>query len=150
MNKRLFAILGFLSLTSCAFSNAVSPLQASRDSSVILRAEKRRSMPKTIEDKAVSLLNQLFNTDAANTDMVLMIRNDSDCDFTMRITGPNSYNIPVAAKKTESIVVQQGSYNMSSEVCKSPYHVSKTFSENTLLSIRYDVIKHSDTIGRVR
>lgn len=25
-------------------------------------------MPKTIEDKAVSLLNQLFNTDAANTD----------------------------------------------------------------------------------
>lgn len=150
MNKRLFAILGFLSLTSCAVSNVVSPLQASRDSSVILRAEKRRSMPKTIEDKAINLLNQLFNTDAANTDMVLMIRNDSDCDFTMHITGSHSYNIPIASKKTESIVLEQGSYDMSSEVCKSPYHVSKTFYENTLLSISYNMIKHSDTIGRVQ
>lgn len=150
MNNRLIAILGFLSLTSCSVRNEVSPVYAANDPAVILRAEKRRSMPKTIEDKAVSPLNQLFNTDAANADMVLMIRNESDCDFTMHIVGPHSYKIPVAAKKTESIVVEQGNYEMRSEVCKSPYYTHKTFSENTLLSIRYTVVKNVDTIETVQ
>lgn len=40
MNKRLIAILGFLSLTSCSVRNEVSPVYAANDPAVILRAEK--------------------------------------------------------------------------------------------------------------
>lgn len=96
--------------------------------------------PKT-EDKAVVLLNQLFNSDEANKKTVLVINNVSDCDFTMMILGGKSYTVPVAAKKTESIVVDQGEYVMRSEVCQSPYLAKKTLSENTQVSIKYSVVK---------
>ncbi|WP_333853679.1 DUF6759 domain-containing protein [Epilithonimonas sp.] len=121
----------------------VSPIVSGRNTDIILGLQ---STPKklNLEQKAVSLLNHLFNTDQANKGMVLMISNESDCDFTMDISGNNHYILPVKAKKSESIVVEKGEYEIKSQVCQSQYKVYKTFSENTQLSIKYTVINTSN------
>ena len=142
MNK-IFFVFFSVCLMSCATSKSVSPLFGGKNASMILETNNLNLepiKPKT-EDKAVVLLNQLFNSDEANKKMVLIINNESDCDFTMMILGGKSYTVPVAAKKTESIVVDQGEYVMRSEVCKSPYLARKTLSENTQVSIKYSVVK---------
>ena len=97
-----------------------------------------------VEQKAVMLLNQLFNTDSSNEKMILVISNDSDCDFTMSITGRNSYILPVAAKHSESIVLDRGGYEVKSEVCKTPYKTFKVFLDNTNLSIKHTIVKKTE------
>ncbi|GGG55042.1 DUF6759 domain-containing protein [Epilithonimonas arachidiradicis] len=144
MNKLFLLLLGSCFAVSCASTSNISPIFVGRNSNIILDTDQLKSAPAklTIEDKAVNLLNQLFNTDSSNKNMVLVISNESDCDFTMDISGNNHYTLPVGAKKTESIVVEQGAYEMRSQVCNSYYRVNKTFSENTQLSIKYSVVKN--------
>ncbi|WP_379968825.1 DUF6759 domain-containing protein [Epilithonimonas sp. UC225_85] len=140
MNRFFLFFLG-ICLVSCASSNSVSPLLGGKDSTVLLNTDVIVEKPQLkIEDKAVTLLNQLFNTDAANKNMVLIINNDSDCDFIMTISGGKTYSVPVASKKTESIVVEQGEYVMRSEVCQSTYLARKTLAENTQLNIKYSLV----------
>ncbi len=140
MNKFLLFSLA-ISLTSCATSS-VSPVFVGNNSNVILASDPVK-LPKrlSVEQKAVMLLNQLFNTDPSNEKMILMISNDSDCDFTLNITGRNNYILPVAAKNTESIVLERGGYEMKSEVCKTPYKTFKVLSDNTNLSIKHTIVK---------
>lgn len=143
MNKYLLFSLA-ISLTSCA-TTSLSPVFVGNDSNVILASDPVR-LPKrlSVEQKAVMLLNQLFNTDSSNQKMILVINNDSDCDFTMSITGRNSYILPVAAKHTESIVLDRGGYEVKSEVCKTPYKTFKVFLDNTNLSIKHTIVKKTE------
>jgi len=144
MNK-FFLLFFVFYLVSCTTSKSVSPLVLANNSIAVLETDNIEMEPVKVKlkihDKAVMLLNQLFNSDAANKNMVLIINNESECDFTMNILGNRSYTLPVAAKKTESIVVEQGEYVMRSDVCKSPYLARKTLSENTQVSIKYSVVK---------
>ena len=145
MNK-IFLLLVGICLMSCSTSKSVSPMIVTNGSVATIEIDNNIEVEPVqlklkIHDRAAALLNQLFNTDAANKNMVLIINNESDCDFTMNILGDKSYSLPVAAKKTESIVLEQGEYVMRSEVCKSPYLAKKTLSENTQVSIKYSVVK---------
>jgi len=144
MNKIFLLFVG-ICLVSCATSKSASPLAVTNNSMAVIEIEDIEVEPVQVKlkihDKAVTLLNQLFNTDAANKNTVLIINNESDCDFTMNILGDRSYTLPVAARKTESIVVAQGEYVMRSNVCKSPYMAKKTISENTQVIIKYSVVK---------
>ena len=146
MNKSFFILAAACFLSSCATSSSLSPVNGKANKNVVLDTDYLKSIHKklTIEDKAVNLLNQLFNTDDANNRMVLVISNDSDCDFTMDILGNSHYTLPVAARKTESIIVERGGYEMKSQVCQGQYKVYKTFSENTQLSIQYSVVTTQD------
>lgn len=145
MNK-IFLPLVCICLMSCSASKSVSPLVVTNNSVAKIEIDSNLEVEPVkvrlkIHDKAVTLLNQLFNSDEANKNMVLIINNESDCDFTMNIVGEKSYSLPVAAKKTESVVVERGEYIMRSEVCKSSYLAKKTLSENTQVSIKYSVVK---------
>ena len=144
MNKLFLLLIGGCFLTSCATSTNISPIFVGRNSNLVLETDQLKPAPAKLsfEDKAVSLLNQLFNTDSSNKNMILVISNESDCDFTMDILGNNHYTLPVGAKKTESIVVEQGVYEMKSQVCNSYYKVNKTFSQNTQLNIKYSVVQN--------
>lgn len=147
MNKFFLLLIGSCFFTSCATSNSmVSPVFIGKNTNVILETDLLKPAPKklNLEEKAVTLLNQLFNSDESNNSMVLVISNESDCDFTMDISGNNHYSLPVGARKSESIVVERGEYEIKSQVCQSQYKVYKKFSENTELSIKYTVVNTSN------
>ena len=143
MNKFLF-FLFIISLASCS-TRSVSPVFVGNNSNVILASDPVK-LPKSlaVEQKAVMLLNQLFNTDPSNEKMILMISNESDCDFTLNITGRSNYILPVAAKHSESIVLDRGGYEVKSEVCKTPYKTFKVFLDNTNLSIKHTIVKKTE------
>ena len=108
-------------------------------------SQPQADLPKEPKDNlAIRTLNQLFNSDESNKNKILIINNDSDCDFTMSITGRNSYILPVAAKHSESIVLDRGGYEVKSEVCKTPYKTFKVFLDNTNLSIKHTIVKKTE------
>ena len=139
MNKFLLFSL-IISLTSCA-TRSVSPVFVDHNSNIIFSSDPVK-VPKrlAVEQKAVMLLNQLFNTDSSNEKMILVISNDSDCDFTMNISGHENYIIPVAAGKTESIILKEGEYVLRSEICQSAYLSKKIISENMQVNIKHKVV----------
>lgn len=143
MNKLILLFVVACFLTSCATSASLNPVTVKNNSDVILKTNYLKSAPVnlTMGQKAVSLLNQLFNTDQSNTSMVLVVNNESDCDFTMHITGNRYYSLPVSANKSESIIVEQGEYQVTSDVCNTPYKAVKKFYDNTQLSIRHRLVK---------
>ena len=145
MNK-IFLLFLACGLMSCASSNALSFI-GEKNASVILENHPLQAEPEKQkkDDKTVVLLNQLFNSDAANKNTVLVINNESDCDFVMHILGGKSYALPVGSKKTESIVVEKGAYVMKSDVCKAPYQAHKTLSDNTQVNIKYSVVKNPES-----
>ena len=87
MNKFLLFSL-VISLTSCA-TRSVSPVFVDHNSNIIFSSDPVK-VPKrlAVEQKAVMLLNQLFNTDSSNEKIILVISNDSDCDCNYRCSYP--------------------------------------------------------------
>ncbi|MNK61766.1 hypothetical protein D3C87_809320 [compost metagenome] len=146
--NRIFLLLLGSCLVSCASTQSVSPVFGGSNAEVMLETNhmKTKNFRLPIENKAIALLNQLFNSDSSNTNMVLIINNDSDCDFTMNIVGDTNHSIPVGSKKTESIVLPQGDYEMSSNVCSSQYLSRKKLMENTQVVIRHSVINTTSTV----
>ncbi|WP_027384725.1 DUF6759 domain-containing protein [Epilithonimonas caeni] len=141
MNKLILLILGSC-LMSCATSSVSPILRKNSEVSLKIDQFKPSQEKLSIENKAVTLLNQLFNSDESNKNMVLIINNDSDCDFTMNIAGAKNYSLPVGSKKAESIILEQGDYELTSEVCNGAYKTKKTFAENTQLNIKYTFVKN--------
>mgnify|MGYP003601320969 CR=1 FL=1 len=145
--NRIFLVLLSVCLVSCATTKSAAPLLGATKSSVSMEPEETAPEPEQVKpkakapEKAVVLLNQLFNTDDANKHTALIINNDSDCDFIMTVQGGKSYSIPVSAKKTESIVVEKGDYVLRSDVCNTTYLARKSLSDNTQVNIKFAVVK---------
>ena len=109
-------------------------------------SQPQADLPKEPKDNlAIRTLNQLFNSDESNKNKILIINNDSDCDFTMNISGHENYIIPVAAGKTESIILKEGEYVLRSEICQSAYLSKKIISENMQVNIRHKIVTTPET-----
>nr|MBP7499187.1 hypothetical protein [Chryseobacterium sp.] len=55
------------------------------------------------------------------------------------------YIIPVAAGKTESIILKEGEYVLRSEICQSAYLSKKIISENMQVNIRHKIVTTPET-----
>lgn len=148
--NRIFPFLIFYfsvcSLSAQAFLPS-SNAELASDSSDVSQSQSDNGSSDQKDSQAIQTLNQLFNSDESNKKKVLIINNDSDCDFTMTITGHQSYVLPVGSRKTESIIVDEGDYVLRSEICKTPYLSKKTLSENMQVNIKYSVVTTPENPG---
>lgn len=138
--------LAAASLLSCA-SSTVMPVAGSGKKEVILNSSHMANYRKPLDlrDRTVALLNQLFNSDISNRNMILIINNHSECDLVMDVFGSRTYSLPISAKHSESIILEHGNYQLNSQVCEAPYKTFRTFTENTQLNIKYQYIPFSDS-----
>lgn len=141
MNKTFYTLTVFC-LFSCAAVDTTPVTKVETKDVISLGQESKTDVEGNIEeDNAVVLLNQIFNSDEENKKLVLIINNDSNCDFVMSVVGEKSYTIPVAANKAETMVVEKGDYVLRSMVCEAQYWSKKTFSENAQVSVKYTAPK---------
>lgn len=92
------------------------------------------------KEKTVGLLNQLFVNDIESGNAILLIQNNSDCNMIIRIQGGKFYNLAVPAHGENSLVVEKGSYNLSSNLCDAKYSAVKDIKKNMLVILN----SHSD------
>lgn len=146
MNRIFSLLIFYFSICSFSAQSFLPTSNASVDEASLGSGQSTVNKPTTANDKlAINSLNQLFNSDESNKNRVLIINNDSDCDFTMMISGHKSYVVPVASRKSESIIVEQGEYVLRSEICQSPYLSKKILTDNMQVNIKFTTVTTPQT-----
>lgn len=91
------------------------------------------------KDKTVKLLNAMFNEDISSKEVILLFRNNSDCNLVVRINGKDFYNMAVPAKSENFIVIRKGNYTLTSNVCDILYSSKKNIDKSIFLTINNPV-----------
>lgn len=85
--------------------------------------------------KTVDLLNHLFNNDPNRKDAYIQIINKSKCNLIVKISGKKFYNLTVPANNQNFILVDKGSYNLSSSICDASYSSSKNINQDITITL---------------
>ncbi|MET3035143.1 DUF6759 domain-containing protein [Chryseobacterium sp. NRRL B-14859] len=87
------------------------------------------------KEKTATLLNAMLNEDITRKEAILLFKNNSDCNIVLRIAGADYYNLAVPAHGENFIVVNKGSYNLSSNVCDMKYVSQKEIKKSIFVTI---------------
>jgi hypothetical protein len=87
------------------------------------------------KEKTVKLLNAMFNEDISSKEVILLFKNQSDCNLVLRIQGKSFYNMAVPAKGENFIVINKGNYTLTSNVCDVVYSSKKDINKSIFLTI---------------
>ncbi|EJL72069.1 DUF6759 domain-containing protein [Chryseobacterium populi] len=93
------------------------------------------STSKQHKDKTVKLLNAMFNEDISSKEVILLFKNNSDCNLVLRIQGKDFYNMAVPAHGENFIVINKGTYTLNSNVCDIRYSSQKEIKKSIFLTI---------------
>lgn len=97
------------------------------------------STTKEHSEKTVKLLNAMFNEDISSKEVILLLKNQSDCNMIVRIQGKSFYNLAVPARNENFMVINKGSYTLTSNVCDVMYTSKKEISKSLFLTINNPV-----------
>jgi hypothetical protein len=89
--------------------------------------------PEAHREKTVKLLNNLFNSDVSNKEVILLLQNNSDCNMVMHFQGKKFYNLAVPAHGQNSIVLTKDTYSLSSSLCDVRYSSTKDLAKNQMI-----------------
>lgn len=102
------------------------------------REEFKKLISESTEDhkeKTVHLLNSIFDQDISSSEMVLLLRNTSDCNIIIRIQGDKFYNLAVPAKGENFIIINKGKYVLNSNICGIKYSSEKNLDKSIMVSL---------------
>lgn len=98
------------------------------------------------KQKTVKLLNILFDQDINKKEAILLVQNNSDCNMILRIQGKDVfYNLAVPAKGENSIVMNKGEYELTSNICDSQYVSKKELKKNLMVVLNNPVVNIQNT-----
>lgn len=107
------------------------------------------STSKEHTDKTVKLLNTMFNEDISSKEVILLFKNNSECNLVLRIQGKDFYNMAVPAKGENSIVINKGNYTLTSNVCDVVYSSQKDIKKSIFLTINNPTqVDNKTTLGK--
>jgi hypothetical protein len=125
------------------------PINATRNAHSAEAEEFKRlivSTSKEHKDKTVKLLNAMFNEDISSKEVILLFKNQSDCNLVVRIQGKDYYNMAVPAKGENFMVINKGVYTLTSNVCDVLYSSKKDIRKSIFLTINNPVPMDNKTI----
>ena len=104
--------------------------------------------PDEYKEQTVRLLNNIFDKDNNKNEAVLLIKNNSDCNIIIRITGEKQYNIPIKAKGENSILVDKGNYLFASKICDANYNSQKSITKDLQIVLNNSLIKETIEVSK--
>lgn len=112
----------------------VSPINTSK-----LKNEVKRDVAKngtnTKHKRTEDLLNHLFNTDSSSRDAYVQIVNQSKCNLIVKISGKKFYNLDVPANNQNFLLVDKGSYVITTSVCDAKYSSTKNIAKDIVITL---------------
>lgn len=85
--------------------------------------------------KTEDLLNHIFNSDATNKEAYVQIVNKSKCNLIIKISGKKFYNLDVPANNQNFILVEKGSYTLTTMMCDAQYSSTKSITKNMVVTL---------------
>ena len=104
-----------------------------------LKNEVKRDVAKhgsnTSHKRTEDLLNHLFNSDPRSRTAYVQIVNKSKCNLIVKISGKRFYNLDVPANNQNFILVDKGSYSVTTSVCDAKYSSTKNISKDIVITL---------------
>lgn len=101
--------------------------------------EFRELMKKDAEDRkarAAEAVNQFLSDEPNDPKAAILFKNNSNCNIIVRISGKGkSYNLPVEKNNLNYIVLEKGSYQLKSNLCRAKYLTTKNLVESIEINL---------------
>ena len=85
--------------------------------------------------RTADLLNHLFNSDPNSRTAYVQIVNKSKCNLIVKISGKRFYNLDVPASNQNFIMVDKGSYTLTTSVCDAKYSSKKNIGKDIVITL---------------
>lgn len=85
--------------------------------------------------RTAALLNHLFNTDPSSKTAYVQIVNRSKCNLIVKISGKKFYNLDVPANNQNFLLVDKGTYTMTTSVCDAKYSSTKNIGKDIVVTL---------------
>lgn len=119
----------------------VEPLKK-REMATTIRKDVRKDGAVSAENKKTAeILTHLLNNDPSKREAFIQIKNLSKCNLIVKISGKKFYNLTVPASNDNYILVDKGTYTITTSVCDAKYSSVKNVREDIIISLNARVIK---------
>ncbi len=135
--RKLFSVINN-NRPATAQSNVAKPTVRSVNTAKMESAVRRDIAKDGSNDKhkrTADLLNHLFNSDPNSKTAYVQIVNRSKCNLIVKISGKRFYNLDVPANNQNFILVDKGSYTITTSVCDAKYSSSKSISKDIVVTL---------------
>lgn len=125
------------------FVELPDPLDGKKNTQANEEVFKRLTAETSEEHQAKTkiLLNNLFNEDIHHNEAILLLKNNSDCDLVLEISGKKFYNLAIPAKGENFIVLNKDHYTLSGNVCDVKYQSSKDIKKSLIVVLKNPELK---------
>lgn len=85
--------------------------------------------------RTADLLNHMFNTDESSTTAYVQIVNRSKCNLIVKISGKKFYNLDVPANNQNFLLIDKGTYVLTTSVCDAKYSSTKNIGKDIVVTL---------------
>ena len=86
--------------------------------------------------RTAALLTHMFNTDPRSKEAYIQIVNKSKCNLIVKISGKKFYNLTVPANGQNFILVDKGSYSVTTSICDAVYNQTKALTKDVIITLK--------------
>ena len=86
--------------------------------------------------KTAALLTHMFNNDPNSKEAYVRIINNSKCNLLVKIIGKNYYNMTVPAMKDNYVLLQKGTYTITTSICDAKYSSTKKINQDIEITLK--------------
>lgn len=112
----------------------VTPINTSKLANEVKR-DVARNGSNTKHKRTEDLLNHLFNTDSSSKNAYVQIVNKSKCNLIVKISGKKFYNLDVPANNQNFLLIDKGSYVITTSVCDAKYSSTKNIGKDIVITL---------------
>ena len=94
-----------------------------------------KGQPSEQAKNTAAILTNILNNNPNKTEAVIQFVNKSKCILVIKISGKKFYNLSVPANGQNYILVEKGTYNVSTSICDAVYNQNKAFTKNVIITL---------------
>lgn len=91
--------------------------------------------PSDQAKNTAAVLTSLFSNNPNKKEAIVQFVNKSKCNLIIKISGKKFYNLTVPANGQNYILVDKGSYNVTTSICDAVYNQNKAFTKDVIITL---------------
>ena len=119
---------------NAAAKPSIQPLKTDKLEKQVEKSEAKGE-PDAKAKRTAEVLTHLFNNDPNKKDAYVLIRNKSECNLIVKFEGKKFYNLDVPKMGENYILVQKGTYRITTMICNAQYASVKNVTQDIEINL---------------
>ena len=119
---------------NAAAKPSIQPLNTEKLEKQVEKSEAKGE-PDAKAKRTAEVLTHLFNNDPNKKDAYVLIRNKSECNLIVKFEGKKFYNLDVPKMGENYILVQKGTYRITTMICNAQYASVKNVTQDIEINL---------------